>query len=128
MTAPADLVLTNGEVHTLGDPDETHEAVAVRDGRVVRLAASEEVDFLVGVETEVIDLAGRVLLPGFTDAHTHMTTLGRSLVHADLSAADSPGDAVELLRERAGAVADDEWVLGFGYDESTWDESRYLTR
>ena len=128
MTAPADLVLTNGEVHTLGDPDETHEAVAIRGGCIVRLASSEEIDFLVGVETEVVDLAGRVLLPGFTDAHTHMTTLGRSLVHADLSTADSPGDGVELLRERAGEVADDEWVLGFGYDESTWDESRYLTR
>ena len=128
MTAPADLVLTNGEVHTLCDPDETHEAVAIRDGRIVRLAASEEIDFLVGVETEVIDLAGRVCLPGFTDAHTHMTALGRSLVHADLSTADSPGDAIELLRERAGEVADEEWVLGFGYDESTWDESRYLTR
>jgi hypothetical protein len=128
MTAPADLVLTNGEVHTLADPDETHEAVAVRDGRIVRLASSEEIEFLVGVETEVIDLAGRVLLPGFTDAHTHMTTLGRSLVHADLSTADSPGDAIELLRDRAGEVAEDEWVLGFGYDESTWDESRYLTR
>jgi hypothetical protein len=128
MTAPADLVLTNGEVHTLAEPDETYEAVAVRDGRIVRRTSTDEVDFLVGVETEVVDLAGRVCLPGFTDAHTHMTTLGRSLVHADLSTADSPGDAVELLRDRAGDVADDEWVLGFGYDESTWDESRYLTR
>jgi predicted amidohydrolase YtcJ len=128
MTAPADLVLTNGEVHTLTDPDETSEAVAVRDGRIVRLGDSDEIDFLVGVETEVIDLDGRVCLPGFTDAHTHMTTLGRSLVHADLSTADSPGEAVELLRDRAAEVGDDEWVLGFGYDESTWDESRYLTR
>jgi hypothetical protein len=128
MTAPADLVLTNGEVHTLADPDETYEAVAVRDGRIVRLTSTDEVDFLVGVETEVVDLGGRVCLPGFTDAHTHMTALGRSLVHADLSTADSPADAVELLRDRAGEVGDDEWVLGFGYDESTWDESRYLTR
>jgi hypothetical protein len=128
MTAPADLVLTNGEVHTLADPDETSEAVAVRDGRIVRLASADEIGFLVGLETEVIDLAGRVCLPGFIDAHTHMTTLGRSLVHADLSAADSPGDAIELLRDRAGEVADDEWVLGFGYDESTWEEPRYLTR
>ncbi|TKX83079.1 amidohydrolase, partial [Halorubrum sp. SS5] len=90
----------------------------------------------------------RVLLPGFVDAHTHLTTVGRYLVHADLSAADSPGAAVDLLAERAAEVereeSDDEaadesgvasdgggtgeWVLGYGYDESTWDESRYLTR
>ncbi|WP_058827516.1 amidohydrolase [Haloferax sp. Q22] len=149
MTAAADLVLTNAEVHTLGSPDETHEAVAVRDGEVVRVGRAFDVELLVGVETRVVDCEGRVVLPGFIDAHTHLPMVGRSLVHADLSAADSAAEAVELLRERAaevergnggdgdgtgGGTGDDEtadgadWVLGYGYDESTWDESRYLTR
>jgi len=146
MTAAADLVLTNAEVHTLGSPDETHEAVAVRDGEVVRVGRAFDVELLAGVETRVVDCGGRVVLPGFIDAHTHLPMVGRSIVHADLSAADSPAEAVELLRERAAEVerengadgdgADDnetgddetDWVLGYGYDESTWDESRYLTR
>ncbi|PSQ06149.1 amidohydrolase [Halobacteriales archaeon QS_6_71_20] len=137
MTDPADLVVTNAEVHTLADPDETHEAFAVRDGEVVRLGSTYDVEFLAGVDTETLDAEGRVALPGFIDAHTHLLNSGRSLVHADLSAADSPAEAVALLRERAEAVAAgsdgsgegaDEWVLGFGYDESTWAESRYLTR
>ncbi|ELZ55280.1 MULTISPECIES: amidohydrolase [unclassified Haloferax] len=140
MTAAADLVLTNAEVHTLGSPDETHEAVAVRDGEVVRVGRAFDVELLAGVETRVVDCGGRVVLPGFVDAHTHLPMVGRSLVHADLSAADSPAEAVELLRERAAEVeSDDEtgdgepddgadWVLGYGYDESTWDDSRYLTR
>ncbi len=125
MTAPANLILTNAEVHTLTDPDETAEAVAVRDGEIVRVDNAYEVDFLDGVETEVIDLAGRVLLPGFIDAHTHMMMVGSYLVNADLSTADSPADCVELLAE----LDDDrEWILGYGFDESTWEESRYLTR
>ena len=135
MTAAADLVLTNAEVHTLGSPDETHEAVAVRDGEVVRVGRAFDVELLAGVETRVVDCGGRVVLPGFIDAHTHLPMVGRSLVHADLSAADSPAEAVELLRERTAEVeSDDEtgdeagWVLGYGYDESTWDDSRYLTR
>ncbi|WP_367996252.1 amidohydrolase [Haloferax volcanii] len=135
MTAAADLVLTNAEVHTLGSPDETHEAVAVRDGEVVRVGRAFDVELLAGVETRVVDCGGRVVLPGFIDAHTHLPMVGRSLVHADLSAAGSPAEAVELLRERAAEVeSDDEtgdeagWVLGYGYDESTWDDSRYLTR
>lgn len=135
MTAAADLVLTNAEVHTLGSPDETHEAVAVRDGEVVRVGRAFDVGLLAGVETRVVDCGGRVVLPGFIDAHTHLPMVGRSLVHADLSAAGSPAEAVELLRERAAEVeSDDEtgdeagWVLGYGYDESTWDDSRYLTR
>ena len=143
MTEAADRIFVNGEVHTLAAPDDggdaVHEAVAVRDGEVVRTGATHDVELLAGVDTDVVDLDGRVLLPGFVDAHTHLTTVGRYLVHADLSAADSPGAAVDLLVDRAAEVdetgdatagdgAGDDWVLGYGYDESTWDESRYLTR
>ncbi|GGL49733.1 amidohydrolase [Halocalculus aciditolerans] len=125
MTAPADRVFLDGEVHTLGTPDKTYEAVAVRDGRVVRLADTYEVEFLVGAETEVIDLDGRVLLPGFVDAHVHMTTVGQHAVHADLRGAESLDDALARLRERARHA--DEWILGYGFDESTWPDGRILT-
>ncbi|MFC5972557.1 amidohydrolase [Halomarina salina] len=149
MTAPADLVLTNAEVHTLDSPDETYEALAVRDGELVRLCDAYEVEFLVGAETEVLDCEGGVVLPGFVDAHTHLPMVGRRLVHADLSVADSPDEAVDLLREDTDAAADEtkaaaddtdvtgqgsdavdatDWIQGFGYDESAWAESRYLTR
>jgi len=133
MSDAADRVFVNGAIHTLTAPDETVEAVAVRDGRVCRLGRTYDVEFLVGTDTDVVDLDGRPLLPGFIDAHTHLTTVGRSLVHADLSVADSPTEAVDLLCEvmesstAAGATAE-SWVLGYGYDESVWTESRYLTR
>ena len=135
MTDAADLVLLDGEIHTLCDPDETHEAMAVRDGRIVRLGTTYDVAFLVGAETETLDLGGDVVLPGFVDAHTHLDMVGRSLVHADLSGASGPEECVERLRGRldeleseSGGETEDDWVLGFGYDESGWTESRYLTR
>ena len=127
MTERADLVLRNGEIHTLAPGDPTAEAVAVRDGEIVRVGPDYEVDFLEGVDTRVVDLDGRVLLPGFIDAHTHMESAGRYLVHADLSAATGRQDALDRLADRARET-DDEWVLGYGYDESDWPESRYLTR
>jgi predicted amidohydrolase YtcJ len=120
MTAAADLILHNGEVHTLAD-GETYDAVAVRDGRVVRLANGYDVEFLDGIGTDVVDLDGRVVLPGFVDAHTHMETVGQFGVHADLRGASGVDEAVERLRERA--VESDGWVVGFGYDESEWDAS-----
>lgn len=127
MTDPADLVLRNAEVHTLAPSGDTvHEAVAVRDGRIVRVDSDYEIGFLEGAETRVIDCGGRVLLPGFIDAHTHLTSVGRHRVHADLRQADDPGDAVELLAAEASET--DGWVQGYGFDESTWDERRYLTR
>ncbi|WP_101294416.1 amidohydrolase [Halegenticoccus soli] len=149
MTDAADLLLTNAEVHTLAAPDgatsgprarvtgrttaapdadEVREAVAVRDGRIVRVGSAYDLQFLAGVETEVIDLDGRVLLPGFVDAHTHLLMTGRALVHADLSGADGPAACRARLRDRAANVGEDEWVLGFGYDESAWDDRRYLRR
>jgi predicted amidohydrolase YtcJ len=127
MTAAADLVLTNAEIHTLTDPDETAEAIAVRDGEIVRVDSAYEVGFLEGVETRTIDLDGRMLLPGFIDAHTHMVEAGKHLVHADLSDARSSDEAVSLLTEHANGT-EREWILGYGYDESDWTESRYLDR
>ncbi|MFB6146792.1 MAG: amidohydrolase [Halobacteriaceae archaeon] len=117
MTAAADLVLTGGEVHALTEPDRTAEAVAVRDGRIVRLGSAHEIGFLTGVETRVVDLGGRVLLPGFVDAHTHLPRVGRFEVHADLRDASGVDDVVRRLR-----AADDGagWVLGYGFDESRW--------
>jgi len=143
MTAPADRILTNAEVHTLApsggesagrassdgsDGDTVHEAVAIRDGRVVRVGSAYEVAFLRGVETTVEDCGGDVVLPGFVDAHTHLDMVGRYLVHAALGDATAPAEAVERLVEGAHPPDESEWVLGFGYDESTWDEARYLTR
>jgi hypothetical protein len=137
MTDAADLVLTNGEVHTLAEPGTdgaeptpAAEAVAVRDGRIVRVGSDYEVSFLAGVETETVDLDGATLLPGFVDAHTHMTTVGRFAVHADLRGAASREAAVDRLAERAAGTDPDEqpYVLGYGYDESTWGDGRYLAR
>ncbi len=134
MTAPADRILTNAEVHTLGpsdprsDGDTVHEAVAIRDGRVAHVGSTYEVAFLRGVETTVEDCEGQVVLPGFVDTHTHLDMVGRYLRHAALGDTTSPDDAVARLREGGHPSDEGEWILGFGYDESAWDEARYLTR
>ncbi|WP_049900832.1 amidohydrolase [Natrinema sp. J7-1] len=124
MTAAADRLLVDAEIHTLTEPDTVADAVAIRDGEIVRVGSTSELTFLAGVETDVIDCGGRVVLPGFIDAHTHMEQLGQHLVHADLSDADSPDECVRLLREQAERDPDREWVLGFGYDESEWPDAR----
>ncbi|MGM0604618.1 MAG: amidohydrolase [Halobacteriota archaeon] len=129
MTTAADLLLTNAEVHTLGPSEETYEAIAIRNGEIVRLGSAYDVEFLAGVETDVLDLDGRVVLPGFIDAHTHLPMVGQYLVHADLSGASSLEAAIDRLDTRAAQLDDpDEWILGYGYDESQWPEHRYPTR
>jgi len=128
MTQPADRIFTNAVVHTLTDADGadgTAEAVAVRDGRIVRVESAYEVDFLEAATTDVVDLGGRVLLPGFVDAHTHLEMVGRREREADLGDADSPEDCLSRLESHAATTTG--WILGFGYDESAWG-GEYLTR
>lgn len=128
MTTPADLLLTNGVIHPLTD-EEPAEAVAVRDGQITGVGSGDECEPPDSRETERVDLAGRTVLPGFIDAHTHMSVVGQYELEADLTDADSPEaclDRLETLRdERTGT--DEQWILGFGYDESTWG-GEYLTR
>lgn len=129
MTQAADVIFTNGAVHPL-TAEETGEAsaeaVAVRDGRIVRVDSTYEVDFLDGVETDVVDLDGRTLLPGFIDAHTHMDIVGRYVAEADLSGVDDAERCLDLLAAERDE-SDEGWILGFGYDESNWG-GEYLTR
>ena len=125
MTRAADRIFENAEVHSLGESDEIHDAVAVRDGRIVRVGSDYEVEFLRGVDTDVVDCEGNVLLPGFIDAHTHLEILGRRLVRADL---DTGARTAALDRLHEAADGDDEWVLGYGYDESNWADDRLLQR
>ncbi|MFB6106392.1 MAG: amidohydrolase [Halobacteriaceae archaeon] len=118
MSGPADLVLRGGEVHALDGSDRTAEAVAVRDGRVVRVGSDYEVGFLVGVETRVLDLDGRVVIPGFVDAHTHLPMVGRYERRADLRGVESVEGVLDRLRT-AGAPPDAtaaDWRLGFSLD------------
>jgi predicted amidohydrolase YtcJ len=142
MTQPADLLLTNATVHTLAAPPASHAGivgnaaafdvvyddggVAIRDGRIVRVGASYEVDFLNGTTTQVIDCDGRVLLPGFVDAHTHMEVAGRRLVHAELAGASSRTEVLGRLETEAETSSG--WIQGYGYDESEWGDSEQLTR
>ena len=122
----ADLVLTNAAVHPMTGREEPAAALACRDGEVTAVGSSTSVKSRAGPETIRVDCDGGVVLPGFVDAHTHLESTGKHLVHADLSRAGSREEAVEILR--AEAAPHTEWVLGFGYDESDWPDGRYLTR
>lgn len=70
---PADLILKNGHVHTADGSQSEAEAVAVRDGKIVFVGSSSEINAFLGMGTEVIDLQGKTVLPGFIDGHNHVS-------------------------------------------------------
>jgi predicted amidohydrolase YtcJ len=109
-------VLRNGAVYTVDAARSWAAAVAVRDGRIAYVGTDSVPADLVGRATEVVDLAGAMVLPGFQDAHVHPVTSGVDL--ADCHIADLPSAAAVLdsIRSCARARPDQPWVRGTGWD------------
>ena len=132
MGEKADLVLLNGKVLTVDEKDTVTEAVAVKSGRILKIGDTATIRSYVGEETEVIELNGRAVVPGFMDSHCHMIAEGASrIMLVDLSqeaGIKSIGDLQERLRERAEETPKGEWVVGYQEDDSKLKEKRHPTR
>jgi predicted amidohydrolase YtcJ len=124
----ADLVLLNGKVITFDSKDTRAEAVAVSGNKIIFVGPSEEAKKLVDESTEVLDLEGRVLLPGFIDSHTHFIQMGMTFGMIDLREANSMQQALQMVKERIQKTRKGELVVGVNWDESKWPENRYIMR
>lgn len=113
----ADVVIRGGPVVTMDADRPCAESVAVRDGRILAVGTSRELDGLIGRDTEVVDLDGRALLPGFIDAHMHsaMVQLGDWV---DLSPMATPSAEAVYTALRGAPAATTGWVLAQQFDPS----------
>ena len=111
----ADLVLRGGQAYLVDAARSWAEAVAVADGRIAAVGTDAGVSALIGPETEVIDLAGRMLLPGFIDAHIHASAGGLGRIRCDLSEAHSLGDYLATVRGYAERNPGVPWITGGGW-------------
>lgn len=133
----ADTIYTGGPIVTIDDDAPRAEAVAVRDGRILAVGSTEDVMAHRSGETELFDLDGRTLLPGFVDSHGHVVMGGLQAMSANLLAppdgdvTDIPG-LVATLESWVDANADKveavNLIVGFGYDQSQLAEQRHPTR
>jgi predicted amidohydrolase YtcJ len=112
---PADLVFRGGLVYTADSTRPRADAVAVRDGRIVFVGAADSVDAFVGRRTQIVDLAGRMLLPGFHDTHVHPVTGGIELGECDLNPAQTLDDVKRTVSECHARATGDDWVRGGGF-------------
>ncbi len=110
---PADLVLRGAPV--LRDGRWDGDCLAVRDGLVVGIGSSDDVAPLVTSATEVRDMAGRWLLPGFHDAHVHPVQAGREMHQCDLTGTTDVGEYLERVRTYAAANPERAWISGGGW-------------
>lgn len=111
----ADLVFTNGAVYTVDAARRWARAVAVRGGRIVAVGTDDDVRDLVGSKTVVHDLEGRMVLPGFQDAHCHPPSAGLQMIQCDLSDAYTAAEYERIVRRYAEEHPDEEWIQGGGW-------------
>ena len=125
-----DLILINGDVQTLDHAGNQAEAVAVQDGKIVAIGSTADIKCMAGIKTEVIDLRGRTVLPGFIDAHNHMVMYGLKLSEIDCQgeAIRSIEDLLEEICTRSKTKPSHEWIGGWGYDDTKFKERRHPTR
>ncbi|MFB3739708.1 MAG: amidohydrolase, partial [Candidatus Velamenicoccus archaeovorus] len=111
----ADLVLHGGAVYTMDAARSWARAIAVRDGRIVRVGTDDEVRELVGPATQEIALEGRMVVPGFQDAHVHASGGGLERIRCDLSEVHALEDYLSAIRRYAEQHPDAPWILGGGW-------------
>jgi len=111
----ADLAFVNGAVYTVDAARSWASAVAISGRRIVSVGSDDDVRELVGSSTEIMDLGGRMLLPGFQDAHVHPPSSGFEMLHCNLSEAYAVEDYERIVAGYASAHADESWIVGGGW-------------
>jgi len=126
-TAPADLIVLNGRIYTADGARPVVDALAIRAGRVVFVGDAAGARALKGPRTETLDLAGRTVIPGMTDAHAHVAGLGQALRTVNLVGTASYDEVIARVVERARTTPRGEWITGRGWDQNDWGSTAFPT-
>lgn len=123
--APADLIVTNARIYTADQNRPIVEAIAVRGGRIVFAGNAAGALALGGPSTRTLDLGGRAVIPGMTDAHAHVAGLGQRLQNVDVMDTRSYDEVIARVVERARVTPKGQWILGRGWDQNDWGDTRW---
>ena len=124
---PADLVVTNAHIYTVDASRPRAAAMAIRDGRIVFVGSERGALALKGSSTRMLDAHGQTIVPGLVDAHGHLMGLGQALRTVDLVGTASYDDVVARVAARAKQVPAGTWILGRGWDQNDWGDTRFPT-
>jgi predicted amidohydrolase YtcJ len=128
--AEADLILLNGKVVTVNQEFTIAEAVAVKDGKILAVGKSHEINLLKGANTEVLELGGKTVLPGLIDSHIHMVGTGFTMaqINCRTPPMGSISDIVAAVGEAVAKAEPGEWIQGRGWDQAKLSDHRNPTR
>ncbi len=112
---PADLILTNGAIYTMDMAQSWAEAIVITAGKIVYVGDNSGAKKFKNKETQVMDLEGQMVLPGFHDSHIHLVFGGIGLGQCDLNGLRTREDIFQTIKDYAAANPDNEWIVGSGW-------------
>jgi predicted amidohydrolase YtcJ len=124
----ADVVITNANIHMMDAKRSTARSIAMLNGRIIAVGSEAETKGLIGPGTRVIDGKGKLVMPGFNDAHVHFTSGGMQLSLVDLRTAATQAEFAERIKAYITKLKPGEWVLGGRWDHENWKPNDLPTR
>ena len=124
----ADLIIVNANIHTMDRSHPAAAAIAIHGNRIIAVGSNDEIKKLAGADTKVIDAKGRLVLPGFNDAHVHFMSGGFQLSSVDLRDANTPQEFAERIRDFAARLPKGRWITGGDWDHERWPDAKLPTK
>ncbi|KAG4381875.1 hypothetical protein GLYMA_15G235400v4 [Glycine max] len=116
----ADLVLRNGVIYTSDDSLPFADSMAVANGRVLRVGNRSFFQELEGYGTQVLDLGGKVVVPGFLDSHVHFIDGGLQMMQVKLRGVNKKEEFIRRIKDAAQSTKQGSWILGGGWNNDLW--------
>ncbi|XP_020592911.1 uncharacterized protein LOC110033320 isoform X2 [Phalaenopsis equestris] len=120
MDSAADLVVRNATIYTSNSSIPFAEALAVRNGRIIRIGSDASVRGLIGHRTHELNLEGKVVLPGFIDSHVHLIFAGLQMGRVKLQGIKRKEDFVMMVKKAVKDKLPGDWLLGGGWNNDIW--------
>ena len=120
-----DKLFINGEIYSMKKEGEKFQSLGVKDGKITFLGTNDEAKNI--SSKELIDLKGKMMIPGMADAHLHLYAYCQNLTFVDLSKVHNINEMINLMKEKVKNVKKGDWIKGVNFDQSKWKENRFPT-
>ena len=123
----ADSVFLDGTIYTMDENQPTAEAIAVKGQKLIFVGSDENVKEYIGGNTQITDLSGKTVIPGLMEGHMHLPMLGENLLKID-AFWKPKAEIIAAVKAEAGKVKPGEWITGFGWNNTIWEDKSYPTK
>lgn len=118
----ADTIIINGVITTMNDAQPEAEALAIKDGIIIKIGTNLEIETLKNEQTKVIDAKNQFVMPGFIDGHAHFSSLGESLMNLNLMQTNNWSEIIEKVKAEVFINEKNIWIQGRGWHQEKWNE------